>query len=326
MKKQKQPSPVLTGIIMCMLMLWGLSSSIQSIYDSVSVINRIDEIKNVEVNALTMFNDAGADDSNKEAYNADIPQIFDSRKEIELPVLMYHSLTGEQGKESEYVVSSRRFEEDMRFLSCNGFTSVFPSDIVKYIRDGTKMPSKPILITFDDGYLNNMTYALPILQKYNMKAVISVIGSSAVTASNDAYRIKENGSLTLGEIALLSGSGLIEFGNHSYDMHEIRESRKGADIASGESAGDYKAALATDAEKNQRLLEKATGTKPLLYAWPYGARPADSLGDKVLQKIGIPITCCSYQHTSVITKKDPDSLLGLGRYLRTPDFDMNTLL
>ena len=327
MKKQKRAKAALFRFIVCIMTLWSITSSITALVKSISAINELETAKYEESSAIVKLTPSSkAPNEASSIKNSVTPQLLEPRNKIEIPILMYHSITDDESKESEYVITDNRFESDLRFLAQNGFTSVFPIEIASYIKNGTKLPSKPILITFDDGYSNNMVYALPLLQKYNMKATISVVGKHALQSSDDIYRIADNGSLTLGEIALLANSEHITFGNHSYDMHKVSKMRKGANMAAGESLSAYKITLAADAEKNQLLLEKTTGTKPILYAWPYGARPADFTGDKILQKIGIPITCGSYQSCSTISKGNPDSLLGLGRYLRTPDFDMSILL
>lgn len=111
------------------------------------------------------------------------------------------------------------------------------------------LPSKPILLTFDDGYCNNYTYAFPLLQKYNMKAVISLIGSDSEIASGDIYRVPSSCNLSWGEVALMAKSGLVEFGNHTYDLHRIAGGRKGANQKPGESVEAYHEILSADLSK-----------------------------------------------------------------------------
>ena len=76
---------------------------------------------------------------------------------------------------------------------------------VKSIKSGVDLPEKPAVITFDDGYKNNLTIALPILKKYRLPATIFVtagyVGSSRLMPLDEAYIIlnssKKGGSFTI---------------------------------------------------------------------------------------------------------------------------------
>ena len=160
----------------------------------------------------------------------------------------------------------------------------------------------------------------------NMKAVIALIGVESDRSSGDIYRNPEYSNLTWGEVAILSQSGLIEFASHTYDLHSISGGRKGADKKSGESAADYRQILTSDLVKNQGLIESAAGRPPLTFAWPFGAYPPDKSGDPILKDVGFVVTFTSYQHTSTVNRWQPESLYGLGRYLRTPSFDIKKII
>ena len=68
-------------------------------------------------------------------------------------------------------------EQDFQYLKEQGYTAVLPDDLIAYANGEGQLPPKPILITFDDGYYNNYSYAFPLLKKYDMKAVISIVGN-----------------------------------------------------------------------------------------------------------------------------------------------------
>ena len=252
--------------------------------------------------------------------------LSDSRDSVDIPILMYHSISKDASGENEYTISQSRFEGDLKWLRDNGYTTIFPSQLAAYVKEGAMLPSKPVIISFDDGFANNYLYAYPLLQKYNMKAVIALIGIESDLSSGDIYRNPEYSNLTWGEVALLSQSGLIEFASHTYDLHSISGGRKGADKKPGESAADYRQVLTSDLVKNQELIESAAGRPPLTFAWPFGAYPPDRSGDPILKDVGFDITFTSYQHTSTVNRGRPESLYGLGRYLRTPSFDINKII
>lgn len=255
-----------------------------------------------------------------------VPVVADSRDTVELPVLMYHGITDLPASVSEYTILQDTFEQDLKWLGDHGFTSVSLQQLIDYTEKGKALPDKPVLITFDDGYINNYTFAFPLLQKYHMKAVISVIGREADISSVDMYRKLSNSSLSWGEIALLSNSENVEIGSHTYNLHTTSKGRKGADKKASESQKEYEAVLKEDLTKSRDKITESSGISPVLFAWPYGAYPKDGSADKVLKELGFKISVTSYQKTNVIEKGNPDSLFGLKRFLRTPDFDMNKII
>ena len=251
--------------------------------------------------------------------------LHDNRQSIDLPIVMYHGISESASGESKYFISKDRFESDLKWYRDSGYTTILPSQLYAYVSGEAILPSKPILLTFDDGYCNNYTYAFPLLQKYNMKAVISLIGSDSDIASDDIYRVPSSCNLSWGEVALMAKSGLVEFGNHTYDLHRIAGGRKGANQKPGESVEAYHEMLSADLTKNQEKIASASGSVPLLFAWPYGAYPQDKNADTVLKDVGLKMSVNSYQHTSAVEQGNPNSLYGLGRYLRTPSFPLETL-
>ena len=251
----------------------------------------------------------------------------DSRESVEIPIIMYHSLTENPSSESEYVISADRFESDLKWLSDQGYTTILPSQLIAFASNGSILPAKPVIISFDDGYGNNYTLAYPLLQKYSAKAVISLIGSESELSSDAAYRDPMHSNLTWSEAAIMSRSGLVEFANHTYDLHTAdADGRKGADMLPGENFDEYRQILSEDLKKNQHFISQASGTVPQVFAWPYGAYPMDGSADKILQELGFKSSFISWQHTSTVYAGKPETLYNLGRYLRTPDFDMSTII
>lgn len=253
-------------------------------------------------------------------------RLADSRSELKIPIIMYHGISETADGESEYFISAERFENDLKWYRSHGFTTILPSQLIAYAENGLRLPAKPILLTFDDGYANNYLYAFPLLEKYNMKAVISLIGVDSDIASDDIYRVPKSCNLSWGEVAVMAKSGLIEFGNHTYDLHQIAGGRKGADRKSGESLENYQKLLSEDLALNQAKIEAVTGTFPLMFAWPYGAYPQNENIDGILNSVGIKMSVNSYQRTSTVEQGKPETLYGLGRFLRTPQFELAAIL
>ena len=120
----------------------------------------------------------------------------------------------------KYVITPKTLEEVFAYLKAHGYTAVTISDLIAYQEGRKELPQKPVMITFDDGYYNNYSYAFPLLKKYDMKAVISVIGRYTDEYSASMEKMNNNYSqLTWDQIREMMDSGYVEFANHSYDMH-----------------------------------------------------------------------------------------------------------
>ena len=96
---------------------------------------------------------------------------------VPLPVAMYHSVTDQGDSPGEYVISPSMLEKDLQWLSQHGYETVVVGDLVSQVENGTPLPEKPVMLTFDDGYYNNYRNAYPLLQKYGMQAVLSPVGT-----------------------------------------------------------------------------------------------------------------------------------------------------
>jgi peptidoglycan/xylan/chitin deacetylase (PgdA/CDA1 family) len=64
------------------------------------------------------------------------------------------------------------FEGQMRALSEEGWTAISLTQLHAHMSTGVELPAKPVVLTFDDGYLDNWVYAYPIIKKYGHRAVI----------------------------------------------------------------------------------------------------------------------------------------------------------
>ncbi|WP_018152516.1 polysaccharide deacetylase family protein [Leeia oryzae] len=89
-----------------------------------------------------------------------------------IPVLMYHHVTPQAGL---VTVSPDSFEAHMRYLSEHGWNTITCDQLADFMADKQALPAKSVLITFDDGYLDNYVYAHPILEKYQQKAALFIV-------------------------------------------------------------------------------------------------------------------------------------------------------
>ena len=184
-----------------------------------------------------------------------------------VPILMYHSVS--DIKEGMYTVPEAKLEGDLKYLKENGYEAVTCKELVSILKEGRKMPSKPVIITFDDGYYNNLALALPLLEKYNMSAVISVVGEFTKQYDECDDKTVSYACLDSEDIKALIASHRIEIANHSYNMHH-EGARKGTMQIKGENDEKYKKAFCDDAQRCHDYILKNCNYNMTTYTYPYG--------------------------------------------------------
>lgn len=162
-----------------------------------------------------------------------------------LPVLMYHffydAKKGEKGPDNNWMEVSA-FEQQMKYLSDNNF--YFPSwqEVEDYIDGKKTLPEKSVVVTIDDGDQTYIKYAIPIIEKYNVKAT-----SFVVTSWNGDYLPKQY------------RSSHMDFQSHSHDMHRAGANGKGRFVNLS-----YKEAL-EDVTKSKNMIGNCT-----VFCYPFG--------------------------------------------------------
>lgn len=241
---------------------------------------------------------------------------------VELPVLMYHSVL--KSKNGTYIVTPAQLEQDFKQIVESGYTAVTSEQVINYVDGKGDLPSKPILITFDDGHYNNMYYALPLLKKYNLKAVLNVIGkfSDFSTTSGDIDNPNYS-HVTWNEIAEMSNGGVMEIGNHTYNMHNYKP-RFGIAQKYGETDEQYTAALRSDIDKLQKILFETTGKECRVLAYPFGKY--NTIAEQTLVDMGFRMMLTCNEGISTVTRGKPESLYKLKRINRSGLYDTATVM
>lgn len=236
---------------------------------------------------------------------------------VNVPVLLYHHLDP-NAEESGTVLHPDTFARQMALLRDNGYTAVSLEEVIAYAEKGEALPQKPVVITFDDGYLSNYEYAFPILRDFGWKGTIFTIGTSV--GHTEFYKDTDHAMIPhfgKAEIEEMTSSGVISIQSHTYDMHmwapfEEGIARETILPLDGESEGDYIAALTADIEQMNGLFAELGLENSTILAFPQGK--STLLTDVILREHGFKATLTTdFTRTNCIVKGLPQSLIDLGR-------------
>lgn len=186
--------------------------------------------------------------------------------------IMYHQVLKDPSYHNDYCVSPDELESDLKYFSENGFTALLPSEAEQLMESGEELPDKAVMITFDDGYETMLEYVLPLLEKYEMKAVVNIVGdfTDEYTELPDNKKNLSFSYLTWAEVKRLNDSGLVEIGNHTYSLHSNSGGRQGSARKYGEDEDSYRELVYGDVQRLQLKLSQLIGKRPTAFAYPFG--------------------------------------------------------
>ena len=239
-----------------------------------------------------------------------------------IPIIMYHQVKNDNlGKD---VISPYEFEADLKYLSEKGYTTIVMKDLIDYVYEGKQLPPKAIILTFDDGYLSTYQYVFPLLKKYDMKIVLSIIGKS----TDDFTKVKDininYSHMTWDDVKEMEEAGAAEVQNHSYNLHNNKNGRYGCFQKTCESHEQYKAILSEDIMKLQEKIESVVGAAPNTFTYPYGKYCDET--DIILKELGFKATLSVTYGINLIDENSKDDLFGLKRICRSHNYPMHKLL
>ena len=96
--------------------------------------------------------------------------------ERSVPVIMYHTvgIPNENWQWNYLTCPYEVFEDQLRWMKKRGFHTISLQQLYNYMNGGIDLPKNPVVLTFDDGYLDNWVFAYPLLKKYGFKGTIYV--------------------------------------------------------------------------------------------------------------------------------------------------------
>jgi peptidoglycan/xylan/chitin deacetylase (PgdA/CDA1 family) len=237
-----------------------------------------------------------------------------------VPIIMYHQVkTNKFGKD---VISPYEFESDLKYLSENNYSTITMGQLIDYVYESKELPPNPIILTFDDGYLNTYKYVYPLLKQYNMKIVLSIIGGDTDNFSRAFDDNIDYAHMTWNQLNEMGQSGFVEIQNHSYNLHTCK-GRIGCKQKANESLVDYEKLMTDDIYALQEKIKLETGNTPSTFTYPYGEVSENT--DLVIKKLGFKATLSCKYGVNLITK-DPEKLFRLKRICRSHNQGVKKLI
>jgi peptidoglycan/xylan/chitin deacetylase (PgdA/CDA1 family)/glycosyltransferase involved in cell wall biosynthesis len=180
-----------------------------------------------------------------------------------IPVLMYHKIPDRNLDSPHRIfVTKENFENHLIFFKKNHFTPLHFQDLLNFLneeRDWSEFPKKPIIITFDDGYQDNFINALPLLNKYQTKAVFYFLSDSTILFNNwdQNSELELSKIMTLEEKKEFTKNQLVEIGSHSINHPHLTA------LTENEILNQMK--------ESKKQLEETFQKKILSFAYPFGS-------------------------------------------------------
>jgi peptidoglycan/xylan/chitin deacetylase (PgdA/CDA1 family) len=172
-------------------------------------------------------------------------------RQARVPILMYHHIQdpppGSNALRRDLSVSPQNFEAQLRYLQQEGYQTVSLYDLVLHLTIGKELPERPIVLTFDDGYADAYSQALPLLQRFGFTGTF-FLTSASIDANDPAF-------LSWASVQEMHAAGM-DMEAHSYDHSDLRN--RGYQFLVYQTLGPKEA------------VEARTGEKCRFFSYPSG--------------------------------------------------------
>jgi peptidoglycan/xylan/chitin deacetylase (PgdA/CDA1 family) len=236
---------------------------------------------------------------------------FGPREKQAFGILMYHRIAVEPAGRPKptWNVRPRRLEQQLAGLLARGWQAWPLRQVLSCAARDLPIPRKTFVVTFDDGYANNLIHAAPILTRLHVPATVFVatayLDSKQPFPSDDWPPAGQPGvpsetwrPLTTEECRRLSANGLIELGAHTHTHSDFRGRRD---------------ALADDLRQNLTVLHESFGVEQPAFAFPYGTK-IDGFASSDLAQAAreVGVTCSLTSEADIV--RTGDSPFDWGRF------------
>lgn len=196
------------------------------------------------------------------------------RDEIQVGAICYHKFYTQEEAENgvefgTYTIYADEFENHLQYLKEQNIRVITVSELLDYIDGKIDLPTKCILLTLDDCDITFYKHAYPLLKEYDVKMNAAAIGNRLDWASEGTSYRKHY--CTWDEVKEMAESGFVEFGSHTYNLHDKEDGRTGTMIKSDEGVQTYRKVLMDDMIPLNEKIEAYVGYSPRFFVYPYYA-------------------------------------------------------
>lgn len=176
-----------------------------------------------------------------------------------VPIIVYHQIVTDNTPATDTIIAEDNFAAQMGYLAANGFTPISLDELVSFMATGRRLPAKPIVLTFDDGW-KNVRNALPVLQRYNFKASFWII--TGVTGTDAQY-------LDWSDVREISRNPSFTIGSHTVS-HPWDPASNLLTWVAGNNPGKSRVDVRAELLGSRRTLEQHLQLRIHYLAWPCG--------------------------------------------------------
>lgn len=201
--------------------------------------------------------------------------VYANGAQMNIPVFCYHDIG--DPKKNPFSVPKERLREHFTLLKEQGYQPISVDLYLKAKAGLTKLPAKPVILTFDDGYISFYTDIFPLLKEYDYPAVMAL-----VTSWQETVPPRGTGELiNWNMVKEMEASGLVTFASHSHDLHKYIPLNQIGDWDQAmstllykngkyETMDEYRQRIVSDMLQTQAVFEKRLGHKSNIFVWPFG--------------------------------------------------------
>lgn len=187
-------------------------------------------------------------------------------RRIRVPILMYHYISAPpedaDATRTDLSVTPQQFRAHVEYLFYQGYSTISLYDLHDALMTGAALPAKPVVLTFDDGYLDHYTEAYPILREFGFNGTFFIITGTA-DAQNPNH-------LSWEQISEMAANGMY-MESHTKDHPDLRG--RDYDFLVYQLLGSFES------------LRAYTGREPRMFCYPVGFYDSSVLS--VLESLGV---------------------------------------
>lgn len=202
--------------------------------------------------------------------------------------LGYHAIQDGVADQTYLAVRTDQLISQLNWLHQNGYQAVSVEQILAANKGGQPLPSKAVLLSFDDGYRDFYTRVIPLLRSFNWPAIVAPVGNWLLTPENEAVNFGDVRSprtlfLNTAELKQVARSSLVEIGAHTFNSHMGSLANPQGNLMPRmanhlwlpeqnryENSEEFKRRIREDVRAITQTVTETTGRKPRVWVWPYG--------------------------------------------------------